>query len=121
VTARPFAITPVTALPPTAFAPGLSLQNLLSSLRPPKIADQFSIGVPVPLLGGSINFGYVHEEDPFGNRIKLLDVGYSRQLFGGASFFATAYAGLDSPRNAGISLGLSIPLGGGVTASSGAT
>jgi outer membrane usher protein len=53
--------------------------------------------------------------------IKLLDVGYSRQLFGGASFFATAYAGLDSPRNAGISLGLSIPLGGGVTASSGAS
>ncbi len=121
VTARPFAITPVTALPPTAFAPGLSLQNPLSSLRPPKIEDQFSIGVPVPLLGGSINFGYVHEEDPFGNRIKLLDVGYSRQLFGGASFFATAYAGLDSPRNAGISLGLSIPLGGGVTASSGAS
>jgi outer membrane usher protein len=77
--------------------------------------------VPVPLLGGSINFGYVHEEDPFGNRVKLLDVGYSRQVFGGASFFATAYAGLDSPRNAGISLGLSIPLGDGVTGSSGAS
>jgi outer membrane usher protein len=112
---------PVTAFPPTAFAPGLSLQNPLSSLRPPKIQDQFSIGVPVPLLGGSINFGYVHEEDPFGNRVELLDVGYARQVFNGASFFATAYAGLDRPRNAGISLGLSIPLGDGVTASSGAS
>ncbi|MGA9726976.1 MAG: fimbria/pilus outer membrane usher protein [Methylocella sp.] len=112
---------PVTALAPTAFAPGLSLQNPLSSLRPPKIEDQFSIGVPVPLLGGSVNFGYVHEEDPFGNRVELLDVGYSRQVFKGATFFATAYAGLDSPRNAGISLGLSIPLGDGVTASSGAS
>jgi outer membrane usher protein len=119
VTARPFAITPVTASPPTVFAPGWFSQSSLWSLRPPKIQDQFSLGVPVPLLGGSINFGYVHEEDPFGNRIKLLDVGYSRQVFGGASFFATAYAGLDRPRNAGISLGLSIPLGGGVTASSG--
>src|SRR6202047_1419824 len=118
LTARPFEFAPVTAFPPTAFAPGWFPQNPLWSLRPPKIQDQLSLGVPVPLLGGSINFGYVHEEDPFGNRIKLLDVGYSRQLFEGASFFATAYAGLDRSRNAGIYLGLSIPLGGGVTASS---
>jgi outer membrane usher protein len=40
-------------------------------------------------------------------------------LFAGASFFAVGFAGFDSRRNAGISLGLSIPLGGGVTASSG--
>ncbi|MGH6812413.1 MAG: fimbria/pilus outer membrane usher protein [Methylocella sp.] len=120
VTARPFGVSPVTALPPTAFAPGLSLQNPLSALRPPKIQDEFSIGVPLPLVGGAINFGYVHEEDPFGNRVKLLDAGYSRQVFNGASFFATAYAGLDRPRNAGISLGISIPFGDGVTASSGA-
>ena len=74
-----------------------------------------------PLLGGSINFGYVHQEDPFGNRTKLLNVSYSRQLFDRASFFATAFAGLGDRRNAGISLGLSIPLGGDVTASSGAS
>jgi hypothetical protein len=86
VTARPFAIT---ALPPTAFAPGWFSQSSLWSLRPPKIEDQISLGVPIPLLGGSINFGYVHEEDPFGNRVELLDVGYSRQVFGCASFFAT--------------------------------
>jgi outer membrane usher protein len=40
-------------------------------------------------------------------------------LFAGAFFFAVGFAGFDSRRNAGISLGLSIPLGGGVTASSG--
>lgn len=119
VTARPFSITPVTAFSPAAFAPGWFSQSSLLSLRPPKIQDQFSIGMPLPVLGGSLNFGYVHEEDPFGTRVELLDVGYSRQVFGGASFFATAYAGLDSPRTAGISLGLSIPLGAGVTASSG--
>jgi outer membrane usher protein len=119
MTARPFGIFPVTALSPSAFTPGWFLQNSLSSLRPPRIEDQFSAGFPLPGVGGSLNFGLVHELDPFGNRIKLLDVSYSRQLFAGASFFATAFAGIDGRRNAGISLGLSIPFGGGVTASSG--
>jgi outer membrane usher protein len=100
LTARPFDFAPVTAFPPTAFAPGWFPQNPLWSLRPPKIQDKLSLGVPVPLLGGSINFGYVHEEDPFGNRIKLLDVGYSRQLFEGASFFATAMLAVASRRRA---------------------
>jgi hypothetical protein len=118
--ARPFGFAPVGALPPAAFAPGWFLQNPLWLVRPPKIQDQFSIGLPLPLLGGSLNFGYVHQEDPFGNRVKLLDVSYSRQLFDRASFFATAFAGQADRRNAGISIGLSIPLGG-VTASSGAS
>jgi outer membrane usher protein len=119
MTARPFGIFPVTALSPSAFTPGWFFQNSLSSLRPPRIEDQLSAGFPLPGVGGSLNIGFVHELDPFGNRIKLLDVSYSRQLFAGASFFATAFAGIDGRRNAGISLGLSIPLGGGVTASSG--
>jgi outer membrane usher protein len=121
MTARPFGILPVTAFSPSAFTPGWFFQNSLSPLRPPKILDQLSAGLPLPRVGGSLNFGFVHELDPFGNRIKLLTAGYSRQLFAGASFFATAFAGIDGRRNAGISLGLSIPLGGGVTASSGAS
>jgi outer membrane usher protein len=120
VTARPW-FAPVAALPPTAFTPGWFFQNPLWSLRPPKIQDQFSVGLPLPLVGGSINFGYVHQEDPFGNRAQLVNVSYSRQLFDRASFFATAFAGLADRRNAGITLGLSIPLGAGVTASSGAS
>ncbi len=119
MTARPFGIVPVTALSPSVFTPGWFLQNSLSPFRPPRIQDQFSAGLPLPGVGGSLNFGFIHEVDPFGNRIRLLDVSYSRQLFAGASFFATAFAGLDGRRNAGVSLGLSIPLGAGVTASSG--
>jgi outer membrane usher protein len=118
MTARPFGIFPVTAFSPS-FTSGWFFQNSLSPLRPPKVLDQLSAGLPLPGVGGSLNFGFVHEVDPFGNRIKLVDVSYSRQLFAGASFFATAFAGIDGRRNAGISLGLSIPLGGGVTASSG--
>ncbi len=119
LTARPFGFIPVTAFPPAAFSPAWFFQNSLSPLRPPRVQDQFSAGLPLPGVGGSLNFGYVHEIDPFGNRIRLLDVSYSRQLFAGASFFATGFAGFDGRRNAGFSLGLSIPLGGGVTASSG--
>ena len=122
MTARPFGFVPVTALPPAAFVPGWFAQSSLWPLRPPKIQDQFSAGLPLPAVGGSLNFGYVYQEDPFGNRVRLANVNYSRQLFGGgASFFATAFTGLGSRRNTGISLGLSIPLGGDVTASSGAT
>ncbi|MGH6819492.1 MAG: hypothetical protein ACREDU_01350, partial [Methylocella sp.] len=121
MTARPFGFVPVTALPPAAFVPRWFAQSSLWPLRPPKIQDQFSAGLPLPAVGGSLNFGYVYQEDPFGNRVRLANVGYSRQLFGGASFFATAFTGLGSRRNSGISLGLSIPLGGDVTASSGAS
>jgi len=119
ITARPVGSVSVPAVPLSAFTPAWALQNSLSPLRPPKIQDQFSVGLPLPLLKGSLNFGYINEEDPFGNRIRLLDVSYSQQLFADTSFFATAFVGAGSSRNAGISLGILIPLGGGVTASSG--
>ncbi len=115
VTSRPF------WLAPGVFASGSFLQNPAWSSRPPKIQDQVSIGAPLPLVGGTLNLGYVHQEDPFGNRAQLLTVSYARQVFNQASLFATAYTGLGSRRTAGVSLGLSIPLGGDVTASSGAT
>jgi outer membrane usher protein len=122
MTARPFGIFLGPSLPPSAFKPGWFAQSSFWPLRPPKIQDQFSAGLPLPAVGGSLNFGYVYQEDPFGNRVRLANVGYSRQLFGGGvSFFATAFTGLGSRRNTGISLGLSIPLGGDVTASSGAS
>ncbi len=117
MTARPFGFVPVEA--PASLTSGLFPQNSFWLLLPPKIQDQFSIGLPLPLLGGSLNLGYVSQVYSSANRVMLLDVGYSRQMFGGASFFATAFAGLDNRRNAGVSLGLSIPLGGDVTASSG--
>jgi outer membrane usher protein len=73
----------------------------------------------VPGVGGSLNLGLVNELDPFGNRIRLVTLGYSRQLFAGANFFVTGFAGFDSRRNAGVLAGISIPLDGGITASSG--
>jgi outer membrane usher protein len=119
ITARPFGFVPVTTLPAGAFTPGWLFQNsFFWPLRPPKIQDQFSFGLPLPELGGSLNFGYVFQENPLGNRVKLLNVGYSRQLFAGASLFVTGFTGLGDRRNTGFSLGLSIPLGG-ATASSG--
>ncbi|MGH6800392.1 MAG: fimbria/pilus outer membrane usher protein, partial [Methylocella sp.] len=121
MTARPFGFASFAAIPPAAFASSSFFQNSLSSLRPPRIQDQFSVGLPLPLLKGSLNFGYVNEEDPFGNRIRLLDVSYSRQLFDRTSFVVTGFTGLNGRRNAGIYFGLSIPLDGDVTASTGAS
>jgi outer membrane usher protein len=51
MSARPFGIAPVTAFPPSAFTPGWFFQNSLSPLRPPKIDDQFSAGLPLPGVG----------------------------------------------------------------------
>lgn len=81
ITARPFGFIPVEPFIPTNFQPSWFPLNSLWPLRPPKILDQISAGLPLPVVGGSINFGYVYHEDPFGNRIKLVDVSYARQLF----------------------------------------
>ena len=109
---------PGPALLPSAFSQGW-YQNLLSPLRPPKILDQLSLGAPLPGVGGSLNLGFARQVDPFGNSVRLLDLTYSRQLYAGATLTTTAFAGFDGRRNAGITLSLSIPLGGGATASSG--
>jgi outer membrane usher protein len=119
VTARPFAITPVTALPPTPSRRAVPAE-FASSLRPPKIegsildrracsgssAARLNFRLCSP--GGSV---WQSHKAP---RCRLFAV-----LFGGA-FFATAYAGLGSPGTPVFPRYSRFLLGGGVTASSGA-
>ena len=120
VTARPIGAFPATAPSQSASAQAWLLQSALSPLGPPKIQDQLSVSAPLPKVGGSLSLGVVRQEDPFSNSVRLATVSYSRELFNRATVSATAFAGVDGRRNAGVSLSLSIPLGGGVTASSGA-
>lgn len=102
-------------------ASGFYQQSPFQVLRPPRIEDQLSIGFPLPFRAGSVNFGFVREEDQVGNHARILDVTYSRQLFNNASLYASAYADLDNHKNVGLSFGLSIPLGSDVTGSTGAS
>jgi len=100
-------------------ASGFYQKSPISLFRPPRIRDQVSIGIPLPLHAGSINLGYVREADQLGNHVRVLDISYSRQLPYNASLFATAYSDLDNRKNVGISIGVSIPLGIGMTGSTG--
>jgi outer membrane usher protein len=85
------------------------------------VQDQISAGFPVPYLSGSMNIGYANQFNVVGNRVRLLTTSYQRQIYGSASIYATAYADVAGSRNAGISLGLSIPFDNDITMSTGSS
>jgi len=96
--------------------PGLSSigtypPSLLTSTRPPKSLDTISIGFPLPFGKSSLNLAYLHEVLGDGTRSNIVNVSYSRSLFGNASFFLTAFSDVSDRKTSGVFAGLSIPLG----------
>jgi outer membrane usher protein len=90
---------------------GPSLAALQTSIRPPKSLDTVSIGVPLPWGKSSVNFAYLHHVLDDGTRSDILNVSYSRSVFGNASFYLSAFTDLSSQKNTGIFFGISAPLG----------
>lgn len=95
---------------------GLSLLQL-----PPRAVERVSIGLPAPLLGGGLNFGFAHLREAGGRTSRVVNASYSRALPQGGSFYATVFADLAARGSAGIFAGLSFPFGGNITASTGFT
>jgi outer membrane usher protein len=100
--------------------PGFFLPGALWSLRPPRVLDQISIGVPLQFANGSFNLALINQQDYNGTRARIVNASFSAQLFARATVFATAYVDLGTSRNKGLAIGISIPLAPDITASTGA-
>jgi len=100
--------------------PGLFLPGALQSLRPPRVLDQISIGIPLQLANGSFNLALINQQDHNGIHTKIVNASFTTQLLGRSTLFANAFISLGSSRNKGVAIGISIPLAPDVTASTGA-
>jgi outer membrane usher protein len=87
--------------------------------RAPKALDALSFGLPLPFDKSRLGLSYLHLVQNDGKRSDIINLSYSRSLPHDASFYATAFMDVDNRRSAGIFLGVSVPLDGLVTASSG--
>jgi len=95
-----------------------TLGYLSTSALPARALDRLSVGAPLPFAEGSLNFSYIRNLSADGSSDHILTAGYSRQIFGSATLYANGWADIGNSKNSGIAVGLSVPLGGGVTASS---
>ncbi len=91
--------------------------SLLDSAKVPKMANRISAGTPLPFDSGSVSVSYIDLKTGAGDRSRIVTASYSRPLPYGASFNATAFTDLAGQKSTGLFVGLSIPLGGGITAS----
>jgi outer membrane usher protein len=91
--------------------------SLLTNIRPPKSLDTVSLGFPLPFGKSSLNFAYLRQVLDDGTRSDIVNVSYSRSLFGDASFYLTAFTDLSDRKSAGVFAGLSMPLGDSSSAS----
>jgi outer membrane usher protein len=85
--------------------------SLLTSIRPPKSLDTISIGFPLPFGKSSLNLAYLHQVLDDGTRSDIINVSYTRSLFGNASFYLTAFSDISDRKGSGVFAGLSMPLG----------
>jgi outer membrane usher protein len=85
--------------------------SLLTSTRPPRSLDTISLGFPLPFAKSSLNLAYLHQILDDGTRSDIVNVSYSRSLFGNASLFLTAFSDVSDRKTSGVFAGLSIPLG----------
>lgn len=83
----------------------------------PRELDQALISLPLPWSGGSFGASYVYSrrED---ERSRIVSLSFSQDL-GRVSLFASAFRDFEQSGSTGIFLGLSLPLGHGVTATAG--
>lgn len=92
-----------------------ALVNLDVDGRPPKAIDQISVGRSLPEhhLTGSLAFA--HLEYATGTRSNIVSASFSKDLFSGASFNATAFTDFGDRKRFGLFVGFSMPLGEGAS------
>jgi outer membrane usher protein len=99
-------------------AVGLSSMQLWTSARPPQALDRITASLPVPFdRNASVGLSFIRLRDALGNASNIATASWSRTLPFHASIDATVFTDVDSRRNAGIFVGLSVPLFGSATAS----
>jgi outer membrane usher protein len=90
--------------------------NLVTSALPPKSLDTVSFGFPLAAGKSSLNLAYLRQVLDDGTRSDIVNVSYSRSLFGNASVSLTAFSDISNRNNSGIFVGMSMPLAGFSTA-----
>ena len=127
VTAR---LSTNTSVDPQSLAGALSFTNpawtvgtvptsLWLSARPPRALDRISIGLPLPFDLSTLSASFIHLADASGRVSNVLSASWSRAFAYNATVFATAYTDVSDRKNCGFLVGLSIPIGGAASASSG--
>jgi outer membrane usher protein len=101
-------------------AAGVPFSRTLSGRTPIEL-DTVSIGMPLKFDASNLSFSFIHLETYERDTSNLLNVAYTRPFFLGGSAYVSAFTDLNDGRNAGIFAGISIPLGGGVFASTSLT
>lgn len=99
---------------------GIGITSDRRLFNQPKALDQAAISSPLPWSGSSIGASYVHISENDGVRSSIVGLSFTQDL-GRLSFFANATRDFDRKGSTFLFVGLSIPLGGGVTGSVGAT
>jgi outer membrane usher protein len=92
---------------------------LATDARAPQALDTVSFGVPLPFDRSRLGLSYLHLVQNNGQKSDILNLTYSRSLPYNASFYVTAFTDLNDRSSAGVFAGLSVPLAGLATASTG--
>lgn len=88
------------------------------SAAPPRALDQVSVSVPLSFDPATLNFSYTRLETVENERSQILGFSLNRP-FGKSTFFANAFTDLDDKDSFGVFVGLSVPFGNDIYASTG--
>lgn len=83
--------------------------------RAPRMLNRVSVATSLEF--GSLSASYVDYQPFEGRRSRLLTASFSRELFAGGYFDASAFVDFDRHRGSGVTVGLSFPLGGDIRSS----
>jgi outer membrane usher protein len=95
--------------------------TLPAGVLPPKSLTQATLTAPLGFDSARIGISYAAIRRAAGDDSRILGLSWSRPLPGRATLYASAFAGLERGDGFGLFAGLTIPFGGDVTASAGAT
>lgn len=94
------------------------LDDGINTAAPPRALDQVSISAPLTFDPSTLNVSYTQVETVEEDRSQILGLSLNRPI-GRASIFATAFTDLEDRDSFGVFVGLSIPLGRDIYASTG--
>ena len=94
--------------------------SILFNSRVPKSLDQVTLGLPLPFDRSTLNLSYTQLDSGCGDRYRIAGLSYTRGVFGDATMFASLFKDFEDNGNLGAFVGISVPLGDDITATSNA-
>lgn len=82
----------------------------------PRTLDQVTLSVPTPFEASSLSLLFTNLEYANGDTSRIAGISYSQQLFERSTFFSTGFKDFGSHGGFGLFAGISVPLGGDISA-----